>query len=224
MSLLLRGALVEYGIDLIGPIPNVVLFQFNPEKMTRTQVIPEGEKGGSQREQGQSAGGSYETIGFQAQFDAADLLDEGWPLARAFGIGPQLAALERMAHPLSDADKGLVGKALDAIGDALGGGGDDGATQPVPRLAYPRVLFVWGLARILPVAISEMTITELEYDFLLNPTKAEVEIKLAVRQPDPCSNDWLAKGALIATNTVKETQALANLATSVKQVVEIFDF
>ena len=33
---LLRGALIEYGTDLIGPIPNVVIFQYNPESLTRT--------------------------------------------------------------------------------------------------------------------------------------------------------------------------------------------
>jgi hypothetical protein len=36
MSVLLRGALIEYGSDFMGPIPNVVIFQFNPETLTRT--------------------------------------------------------------------------------------------------------------------------------------------------------------------------------------------
>jgi len=30
---MLRGALIEYGTSLIGPIPNVVIFQFNPESL-----------------------------------------------------------------------------------------------------------------------------------------------------------------------------------------------
>ena len=37
---LLRGALVEYGGDFLGPIPNLVVFQFNPEELARTINIP----------------------------------------------------------------------------------------------------------------------------------------------------------------------------------------
>ena len=33
---MLRGALIEYGAGLIGPIPNFVIFQFNPESLART--------------------------------------------------------------------------------------------------------------------------------------------------------------------------------------------
>ena len=40
MAYLLKGALIEYGTDLIGPIPNVVIFQFNPESLTRSMKIP----------------------------------------------------------------------------------------------------------------------------------------------------------------------------------------
>ena len=36
MGKMLRGALIEYGSDFLGPIPNVVIFQFNPETLTRT--------------------------------------------------------------------------------------------------------------------------------------------------------------------------------------------
>jgi len=40
MAKFLRGALVEYGGNLLGPIPNVVVFQFNPEQLARTITIP----------------------------------------------------------------------------------------------------------------------------------------------------------------------------------------
>ena len=40
MAKFLRGALVEYGRSLLGPIPNVVVFQFNPEQLARTLTIP----------------------------------------------------------------------------------------------------------------------------------------------------------------------------------------
>ena len=37
---MLRGALIEYGSGLIGPIPNVVIFQYNPESLSRSLQIP----------------------------------------------------------------------------------------------------------------------------------------------------------------------------------------
>ena len=116
---------------------------------------------------------------------------------------------------------GLVGAVIDAIGDALGGGGNDPPAQPIPRETYPRILFVWGLTRVLPVTIDAMSITELEYDSLLNPLRAEVAITLSVIATDACSDDVLAKGALEFSTIAKEAQAIANLANTAEQVVEL---
>ena len=54
MPYLLRGALIEYGTDLIGPIPNVVIFQFNPESLTRSLKVPERPTGATARERTQA--------------------------------------------------------------------------------------------------------------------------------------------------------------------------
>ncbi|MCY1390346.1 hypothetical protein D9M71_51640 [compost metagenome] len=216
---LLRGALIEYGTDLIGPIPNVVIFQFNPESLTRTLEIPPRPTGATQRETAQAGEKTFEKITFKAHFSAANMLDEGKVLAELFGIGPQLAALEKMVLPSAKL-AGLIGAALDAIGDALGGG-DDAPAQPIPREKYPRILFIWGLTRVLPVTIDSMGITELEYDALLNPTRAEVDITLSVIAVDDCSDDMLAKGALEYSTLAKEAQAIANLANTAEQIVEL---
>ena len=176
----LRGALIEYGTDLIGPIPNVVIFQFNPESLSRTLQIPQRPTGATQRETTQAGEKTFEKISFKAHFSAADMLADDKVLARMFGIGPQLCALEKMVLPSSKI-AGLIGAALDAIGDALGGGGDEPPAQPIPREKFPRTLFIWGLTRILPVTIDSMTISELEYDALLNPLRAEVDLQLTVR-------------------------------------------
>ena len=216
---LLRGALIEYGTDLIGPIPNVVIFQFNPESLSRTLQIPPRPTGATQRETTQAGEKTFERIGFKAHFSAANLLDEGKVLAELFGIGPQLAALEKMVLP-SAKIAGLIGAAIDAIGDALGGG-DDAPAQPIPREKYPRILFIWGLTRVLPVTIDSMSISELEYDAILNPTRAEVDIQLSVIAVDDCSDDVLAKGALEYSTIAKEAQAIANLANTAEQIVEL---
>jgi hypothetical protein len=217
---LLRGALIEYGTSLIGPIPNIVIFQFNPESLSRTLQIPTRPTGPTQRETTQAGEKTFETITFKAHFSAANMLDENKALAKLFGIGPQLAALEKMVLP-SAKIAGLIGAAIDAIGDALGEGGDDAPAQPIPREKYPRILFIWGLTRVLPVTIDSMSISELEYDAILNPLRAEVDITLSVINVDDCSDDVLAKGALEYSTIAKEAQAIANLANTAEQIVEL---
>jgi hypothetical protein len=220
MAKFLRGALIEYGSGLIGPIPNVVIFQFNPESLTRTLNIPSRPSGESPRETTQSGSATYESISFKAHFSATELLKEEKILARTFGIGPQLSALEKMVHP-SSMIAGAIGAALDAIGDALGGAEETAATQPIPREKYPKIIFIWGLTRVLPVTIGSMRIAELEYDSLLNPLRAEVDLELTVNALDACSDDDLAKGALMYSNLAKEAQAIANLANTAEQIVDL---
>ena len=48
------------------------------------------------------------------------------------------------------------------------------AVPPVP----PRILFVWGPGRVLPVAITSLTVTEEIFDGLLVPIRASVKAKL----------------------------------------------
>ena len=224
MPYLLRGALIEYGTDLIGPIPNIVIFQFNPETLNRSLRVPPRPTGPTQRETTQAGDRTQEAISFKAHFSAADQLKDNKFLARAFGVGPQLSALEKMVNPSSKI-AGLVGAAIDAVGKALGGVGAAAApTQPVPREKYPKIIFIWGLTRVLPVTIDSLRIGEMEYDFLLNPIRAEVDLELTVNTVDSCSDDWLAKGALEYSTIAKEAQAIANLANTAEQIVELIPF
>jgi hypothetical protein len=224
MPYLLKGAMIEYGSDFLGPLPNVVIFQFNPETLTRTIQIPPRPSGAAARETTQAGEPAIEKISLKAQFSAADELGTNNILARTMGVGPRLAALEKMVHPAGKIG-GLIGAAMDAIGDALGLGGDGGdARQIVPRENYPRILFIWGPFRVLPVVIESMSITELQYDFLLNPVLADVNIGLAVNVIDNCSNDVVGKGALEYSNLAKEGQAILNLANTIEQIAELIPF
>jgi hypothetical protein len=224
MAYLIKGALIEYGSDFLGPLPNVVLFQFNPETLTRNIEIPARPNGGAARETTQAGEPSIEKISFKAQFSAADGLNSNNVLARSMGVGPRLAALEKMVHP-SNILGGAIGAALKAVGGALGvGGGKGGGRQLIPRESYPRILFIWGPFRVLPVTIESMSITEQQYDFVLNPVQAEVSIGLAVNEIDICSDDIVAKGALKYSSAAKEAQAIANLANTIGQVVELIPF
>jgi hypothetical protein len=219
---LLRGALIEYGTDLIGPIPNVVIFQFNPESLSRNLKIPERPTGATARERTQAGEKTFESMTLKAHFSAADMLNDEKVLAKTFGIGPQLSALEKMVLPSSKLG-GLLGAAIDAIAGAVGGD-EKPATQPIPREKFPKIIFIWGLTRVLPVTIDSMSINELEYDHLLNPLRAEVDIGMTVNAIDRCSDDWLAKGALEYTTMAKEAQAITNLANTAEQIVELIPF
>ncbi len=230
MSGMLRGALVEYGSNFLGPLPNVVVFQFNPEQLVRTINIPSrGENtDASSRtsERRQAEAPPLESFSVTANFSAADDLGKGGAVAaipRVFGIGPQIAALEKMVYP-SNIIGGLLGKAIDAIGDALGGSDDEAPERPVPREQLPRILLIWGLTRILPVTIKSMTITEQRFDFLLNPVQAQVEIGLEVISDLSSGSDDIGEGALTYTQTVKEAQAALNLVKAVELVVDIIPF
>jgi hypothetical protein len=229
MTYLMRGALIEYASDFLGPLPNVVIFQFNPETLTRVIQIPPRPTGATARETSQAGEIPVERITLKAQFSAGQILGDGdtvpKAIARAVGVGPQLAALEQMVHP-TDIIGGLVGQAIDAVGSALGigGGGGDAPTQPVPREQYPRILFIWGLTRVLPVIIESMTITEQQYDNLLNPVEAEVTLGLAVIDVANCSDDQVAKGAQEFTAVAQEALAVSNLLVTAPLARELIPF
>ena len=222
MGFLMRGALIEYGSDFMGPIPNVVIFQFNPETLSRTVQIPPRPTSGTARETTQAGEVAVEKITLKASFSAADEFGDNKALARLFGVGTRLAALEKMVYPSNDL-LAAIGAALgSAVGAITGGGGDP--RQPIPREKYPRILFIWGVYRILPVVLESMSITEQQYDFLLNPVQAEVSITMAVNANDKCSDDVVAKGAMTYSSMAKDAQAMANLANTAEQIIELIPF
>jgi len=233
MAFFIRGALVEYGSDFLGPIPNIVVFQFNPEQIARTINIPRSNSGAEtpetarQTESNTASAPPTESFSITAHFSAMNDLGEGGAVSaipRVFGIGPQLVALEKMAHTSAGLLSQAIGAAVDAVGDALGVGGDSDASRKTPRESSPKILFIWGPSRVLPVEIKTMSITEQQYDPLLNPVQAQVEIGLEISTINDRTDNPIGKGALTYTNTVKEAQALLNLAKAVELAVDVVIF
>jgi hypothetical protein len=231
MSGLLRGALIEYSGDFLGPIPNLVVFQFNPEQIARTINIPQPRaqtphEQSRPREPASTGVPPTESFTITAHFSAADDLGKGGAasaIPRVFGIGPQLAALEKMVYPKGPLT-GLLGKALDAVGSALSGAGPKKPQRPIPRESVPRILFIWGLTRVLPVKIKNLTLTEQKYDFLLNPVQAEVQIGLEINNLAKTSKDTIGKGALAYSQVAKDAQSILNLVKAVELAVDIIPF
>lgn len=220
MTYFLKGALVEYAVGLANYLPNIVMFQFNPEEITRTYEVPPRPSGASLREVNQAGEVPVEKISLNAHFSAQEELARQNPMTRAVGIGPQLAALDKLVRPTGPIS-GLINKAVDKIGSMISGSNNSEPAQQIPREAYPRVLFVWGATRILPVTIDALTIVEKQYDNFLNPTLAEVSIAMTAIQPDPCSDDPIAKGLYAVSQYVRDALALSNTANTVLQTENI---
>jgi len=97
-------------------------------------------------------------------------------------------------------------------------------TQPIPRLQTPRILFIWGALRIVPVAIESLTITEQIYDGSLNALEASVSMGLAVITPNACSDDTIGQGALAWTQNNQASFVATNLARSASLVTHLIPF
>lgn len=186
----LKGAIV--GIDPLTPIPTVIVFQYNPDTLTRT-VKPRGSGGdGSRSEAMRLSGPPEETIKIDVEIDATDRLEKADPLAESLGIHPQLAALETLVYPRS---------ALVIANTALLAAG---TIEVLPPTA-PTTLFIWGIKRIVPVRLNEFTITEEAYDPALNPVRAKVSLGMRVLSSNDLSLADPAYYMFLAHHVVKET-------------------
>jgi len=170
---LLKGGLVEVDPDT-SKVLRVIALQYNPDTLTRSlQVQSSGESGGDRSEALRLKGAAVETIKVEVEIDATDRLDdpEGNPDAVELGIHPQLAALEALVHPRADD--------LQA-NDTLAG---SGVLEVLP-LEAPLLLFVWSKQRVVPVRITELSVTEEAFDVALNPIRAKVSLGLRVLSVD----------------------------------------
>ncbi len=162
---LLKGAIV--GVDPFNPLASVIVFQYNPETLTRTLTA---RGAGAQVNRGEAlrlAGPPEETIRLEVEIDAADQLETADPIATSMGLYPTLSALEMLLYPKS---------ALVIANEVLA---RVGIIEVIPAEA-PLTLFVWGPKRVLPVRLTSFTITEEAFDPGLNPVRAKVTLELKV--------------------------------------------
>jgi hypothetical protein len=209
----LKGAFINIGAGLLGGLPSIVVFQFNPERVTRTPTAaqPPTTCTGGQSDSTLQVCKPPERISFQLRVDATDQLAESNPLAASSGVLPTLSALELLMVPKSSLTLNLAS----LVG--LGGGGSKDNPYTFPPFQTPMVLFFWGPFRILPVFVTSMTIEETLYNTVLVPVRAEVSVDLQVltdNQIDPSMT--LARGAYDYSQGVKEVMAALNLANAVE--------
>lgn len=215
---LLKGALVAFQSQFLGPIPNVIVFQYNSEQISRSlthrAAPPDPSNIGRAREDVlRVLGPPVETLNLSIALDATDQLAEPTlhPQVVQFGLQPALAALELLLYP--DNAQVLLNRSL----------AQAGMVQICPA-DVPLVLLVWSAARVVPVRLTSFSITEEAFDPQLNPIRARVELGMQVLTYMELKESSVGYGAYLATQTQKEVLARLNLANSAEQLIGMLPF
>ena len=196
---LLKGAIVS--LKPTGSLGQVIVFQYNPDMLTRTvtarMIGGEGDKGEPLRFKGPPE----ESIKLEVEIDAADQLEQAQAPVVSLGLYPAMAALEALLYPDS---------ALMIANDKLL---SVGCKEIIPPEA-PLTLFVWGPKRVLPVRLGSLSITEEAFDPTLNPIRAKVSLDLKVLSYQELGLSSLGGSIYMAYQVAKEALARAGGAAS----------
>lgn len=168
--------IAKAGIVLVdhtnGAIRRIVGMQYNPDTLSRTLQVQSVTADGDRSEVFRLKGPPQETIKIEAEIDATDQLGlpGGDPTGES-GIRPQLAALEMIVYPSSNQlfeNNGLS---------------QSGTLEIIPMEA-DLALFIWSKTRVLPIRLTEFSITEQAFDAALNPIRAKVSLGMRVLNVD----------------------------------------
>ena len=167
--------LVKGGIVLVDPdsgaVQKIIVLQYNPDTLTRT-LAPQGVKeDGDRSEALRLTGPPIETIKLDAEIDATDQLETADTQATQVGIHPLLASLEIIVYPSS------------AQMQANNRRAQSGTLEITPVIA-PLTLLIWSKNRIVPVRLTDFSITEEAFDPNLNPIRAKISLGMRVLNVD----------------------------------------
>ncbi|MFP5261556.1 MAG: hypothetical protein ACLGJB_06580 [Blastocatellia bacterium] len=196
--------LVKGGIVLIDSATSSVLriipLQYNPDTLSRSlQIKGVAGAGGDRSEALRLTGPPVETIKLDVEIDATDQLEfpDRNPNAMQSGIQPQLAALETIVYPANS---------LIQANNRLA---ESGTLEIVP-MESPLTLLVWGKNRVLPVRITDFSITEEAFDPLLNPIRAKVSLGMRVLSVNDLPSNHKGSSLFMAYHQQKERLAALN--------------
>ncbi len=202
---LIKGAIV--GLDPMNPLASIVVFQYNPDTMTRRLEARSsgGGESGDRSEAFRLTGPPKETITLNIEVDATDQLEQVNPLAVTMGVYPTLSALEMLLYPKSAVV--IANTILAQVGNI----------EIIPPEA-PMTLFVWGPQRVLPVRVTSFSITEQSFDTLLNPISAKVDLSLLVLSYHDLKVTHPGYTLFLAHQIAKEIMATSNVANSAQNI------
>jgi hypothetical protein len=198
---LLKGGIVLLDAGS-SAVRRVIALQYNPDTLSRTlQVQAVGTESGNRSEPLRIKAPPVETIKLDAEIDATDQLEfpDQNPNATQLGIHPQLAALESIVYPSSD--QLLANNTL----------AKSGVLEIAPMQA-PLTLFIWSKTRILPVRLTDFSITEEAFDPNLNPIRAKVSLGMRVLNVNDVGFDHKAGGLFMIYQQRKEQLAAMSAA------------
>ena len=233
---LIKGALIQFSAPMLIPIPNIIVFQYNPETMTRKisswgSATQEGQSGSKDPKEENHLAQPFdpnETFSLSLELDVADALEEPdkHPIAVISGIADRIAAMEMLLYSAEDSVMGS--KLGTTLANSLSGGG--GSKEPVPCKTVPVVLFFWGPGRIVPVRVTGFSVEEQAFSPSLYPIRAKVTIDLKILDARAFDNQEqtaavkIAKTCYILTRAQKEALATANMANTVDSIMGMLPF
>jgi hypothetical protein len=196
--------LLKAGLVLIDPttaaILRIITLQYNPDTLTRSLQAQSLEPGNKDRSEAlRLKGPAIETVKLDAEIDATDQLEnpDQNPVAIQYGIYPLLAALETIVYPTSDQLQ---------TSNTLAQNG----TLEIAPMEAPLTLFVWSKSRVVPVRITELSITEEAFDVNLNPIRAKVSLGLRVLSVDDLGYDDKGGNLFLVYQKEKERLSAMN--------------
>lgn len=212
---LLSGAFVQLLEDIVGFLPNVVTFQYQPETITRAlepwnpMEVDDADRG-AQAPTVQPFDVPEKFTGFQLEFDATDGMAADHPVYNRFGIEPQLAALRK----LTQASEGLLGDLTASFKDLTGTAGGE-----AKRPTVAPTLLVLGQRVVLPVRITSFSVDETMHSPTLYPIMATVSLDMEVMTPDMfrCTDSPAGRIAVAAyefTRLQEDAAAVLNIANA----------
>lgn len=196
---ILKGGLVLIDPDT-SAVQRIIVLQYNPDTVSRTLQIKSMGENADRSEALRLKGPPVETIKLDAEIDATDQLElpDQNPTVVQAGIFPQLAALETIIYPTSQ--QLLSNYNLEQAG-----------TLEIVPMETPLALFVWSKNRILPVRLTDFSVTEEAFDVNLNPIRAKVSLGMRVLSVDDVGFDHKG-GNLFMTYLRQKEQLAAQMA------------
>jgi hypothetical protein len=200
--------LVKGGIVTMDPntaaVQSVIALQYNPDSLSRTLQIQavQGGQDGVRVDALRLRGPAVETIKLEAELDATDQLEHPtqFSVTAQLGLQPQLAQLEMLVNPTVEtllADDNMA---------------NSGTLEIIP-LEQPLTLFVWSKSRVVPVRLTDFSVTEEAFDPNLNPIRAKVSLGMRVLSVDDLG--FSHPGGRIFMTYLTNKERLASQASSV---------
>ena len=203
-----KGAII--GIDPLNPLASIIVFQYNPEKMTRALTARTmGGNQGPSPEALRLTGAPKEKLTVEVEIDATDQLEKGESIAGSMGIYPQLSALEMLLYP-----KSMLVIANMVLANL-------GTIEIVPPEA-PLTLFIWGIKRVVPVRLTGFTINEEAFDPSLNPIRAKITLAMDVLSYSDLPSTHPGSFIFMAHQVAKEAMAVVGSVSNAGNLGQVF--